>query len=57
MWYKTKAPTKPSSPSALSDPKISIIFPTTDISGQNGIPTPWNSTSSTTPKAIKDTPM
>jgi len=57
MWYNTKAPTKPSSPSALSDPKIAMILPTTDILGQKGIPAPWNSTSSTTPKAITDTPM
>ena len=27
------------------------------ISGQKGIPAPLNSTSSTTPRAIKDTPM
>ena len=52
-----KAPTNPSSPSALSDPKISMILPTTDTSGQKGIPAPLNSTSSTTPKAITDTPM
>ena len=57
MWYKTKAPTNPSRPSALSDPKIAIILSTTDIFGQKGIPAPENSTSSTTPKATRLTPM
>jgi hypothetical protein len=57
MWYNTKAPTSPSKPSALSDPRMAIILSTTEISGQKGIPAPENSTSSTTPKAIKDTPM
>ena len=48
MWYKTKAPTNPSRPSALSDPKIAIILSTTDILFQKGIPTPPNNTSNTT---------
>jgi len=57
MWYKINAPTKPNSPSALSDPKIAIMLSTTEIFGQNGIPAPENSTSNTTPKATTLTPI
>ena len=57
MWYNTKAPTSPNKPSALSEPKIPIIFSTTEMFGQNGIFIPPNSTSSTTPKEIKLIPI
>lgn len=57
MWYNTNAPTSPNKPSALNDPSIPIIFSTTEMFGKNGILTPVNSTSSTTPKAIKLIPI
>ena len=57
MWYSTKAPTRPSNPSADSPFKIPITLSTTLISGQNGIPTPLNKTSRTMPSANIDIPV
>ena len=52
-----KAPTNPSKPSALSEPKNPMMFDTTVMSPKNGIPAPPNSTSNTTPSAITEIPI